>query len=241
MSSDRSLHYQHYLSQHFAHVNDQVRFRGRKLAYYRHNYLRLLPADLDTRILEIGPGYGELMELLAASGYRSLHAVDLSPEVAERCNQIVAGSTAVVEDTTAYLRGQHAAFDCVTMFQVLEHVPKAEVLPLLSAIRQALRPGGRLLIEVPNMANPVIGLNVRYADFTHEVGFTELSLRYVLAMAGFATPRIFEPQLTPDHWIRPLQHAVQALFRGAVHLTYRAYGHATPHVLGRAVAAVADC
>jgi 2-polyprenyl-3-methyl-5-hydroxy-6-metoxy-1,4-benzoquinol methylase len=240
MSEDRSAIYDRYLSLHFAHVNDQSRFRARKVAYYQHNYRRHLPSDAGAHILDVGPGYGEFLELLSRSGYARVEGVDLSPEVAEFCNKLLPGSTQAVADTVAFFRARPATFDLVSMFHVLEHVPKPEVIPLLQAVHQSLTIRGRLIVEVPNMANPVIGLNVRYADFTHESGFTELSLAYVLGTAGFQSVQVFEPRLTPDRWERPLQNAVQALFRSAVRVTYRAYGQAAPRVLGRAVSAVAE-
>jgi 2-polyprenyl-3-methyl-5-hydroxy-6-metoxy-1,4-benzoquinol methylase len=232
--------YDRYLSGHFAEVSHQGRYRERKLAYYAHNYAAHLPANRAAALLDIGPGFGELLELLKRSGYRNIHAVDLSPEVAAYCNRIVPNSTVVVDDTTAYLRNHAAHFDAITLFHILEHVPKQAILPLLTAARAALRPGGRLIVEVPNMANPVIGLNVRYADFTHEVGFTELSLRHVLTTAGFGQVRLFETQLTPDRWERPFQRLAQVLFHSGVKLVYRAYGQRAPQLLGRSVSAIAE-
>lgn len=239
MSSERNALFEHYLTKHFAHVSDQKRYRGRKVAYYQHNYVRLLPARRDACMLDIGPGYGEMLELLLSRGYTNIHAVDLSPEVADFCNTIVPGSTVPVCDTTAHLQSQTGSFDCITMFHILEHVPKSDVIPLLRAAYNALRPQGQLIIEVPNMANPVIGLNVRYADFTHEVGFTELSLRYALETAGFAEVVLFETKLSPDRWQRSAQYIIQKIFCGAIRLIYRAYGQVAPRLLGRAISAVA--
>jgi len=71
------------------------------------------------------------------------------------------------------------------MFHVIEHVAKRQAVPFLNAVRKALAPGGVLLLETPNMANPFLGLTFRYADFTHEVGYTETSIHYVLQAAGF--------------------------------------------------------
>lgn len=231
--------YERYLTSHFSHVSDQNRYRERKVAYYTHNYLRHLPSSREARILDIGPGYGEFIELLQRQGYQEIQAVDLSPEVAEFCNRLIPHSTLAVDDTTAYLQTQVGVFDLITMFHILEHVPKAGTLAFLAAAYAALRPGGKLIIEVPNMANPVIGLNVRYADFTHEVGFTELSLRHVLEISGFHQIDIFEAQLTPDRWERTPQRLVKMLFEGGVRLIYRAYGQAAPRVLGRSVSAIA--
>ena len=42
------------------------------------------------------------------------------------------------------------------------------------------------------MGDPLNGLYFRYSDFTHEVGFTEESLNYVLRQAGFEEIRYLE-------------------------------------------------
>jgi hypothetical protein len=121
----------------------------------------------------------------------------------------------------------------------LEHIPKEETIVVLKAIYAALSPSGRLIIEVPNMANPLIGLNVRYADFTHEVGFTELSLQHVLKVAGFKKLHLFESRLSPDRWSRPIQNMIQRGIKSGLGIVYRAYGLRRPSIVGRALCGVA--
>lgn len=232
--------YNRYLSGHFAHVSDQQRFRERKLAYYAYNYAPRLPAARSAPLLDIGPGFGEMLELWQRHGYTQIRAIDLSPEVVEHCNAIVPGSTTFVTDTTAYLSEHPVSFACITMLHILEHVPKPQVVPLLRAAAAALQPGGRLIIEVPNMAHPIFGLNVRYADFTHENGFTETSLQQVLGLAGFQRVSVFGTRLTPDRKSRIGQTVVQSLITAAIRVMYRAYGQAAPRVLWRSVSALAE-
>ena len=79
-------------------------------------------------------------------------------------------------------------FDFISALDVLEHVPKDRVLPLLDLIHGALRPGGRFLCQVPNLAafySPLF-----YMDFSHETPFTATSLKQVLELTGFGNTRI---------------------------------------------------
>jgi hypothetical protein len=92
----------------------------------------------------------------------------------------------------------------------LEHVPKSDTVELLAACRRALMPGGVLLLEVPNMGDPFNGVYSRYADFTHEVGFTEESLRYVLDLGGFGIIEFLDPIGATGRLTRPLQRAARA-------------------------------
>jgi 2-polyprenyl-3-methyl-5-hydroxy-6-metoxy-1,4-benzoquinol methylase len=183
-----------------------------------------LPDALDAHILEIGPGYGELIELLVRDlKYNHVQAIDLSQEVVDYCNTIVPGSTTPVEDTASFLATHIGEFDCIFLLHVLEHIPKPDIIPLLRSLQAALTPGGNVIVEVPNMANPFTGLFMRYADFTHEVGFTQLSLEYVLRKANFSYVAIGEIKLPLDCFTRLLQFAVQIPIKYLVSLIYKAY------------------
>jgi len=57
-------------------------------------------------------------------------------------------------------------------------------LDLLRSIHQSLKPGGRLILTVPN-ANSSLSARWRYIDWTHETSFTEHSLDFILSNAGF--------------------------------------------------------
>jgi 2-polyprenyl-3-methyl-5-hydroxy-6-metoxy-1,4-benzoquinol methylase len=190
-----SNEFDNYLTQHFDHVGGANRsvWRAESL---RANYLQLFRGlKQDAAVLEIGPGNGELLGIMRdEAGLTRASAIDLSPEVVKHCNERFGGITLLVDDSKAFLDRSVASFDVIILLHVLEHVPKPETLAFLRAIHGALRPGGQVVIEVPNMANPLVGLTSRYADFTHEVGFTEASLSQVLRMASF-----------PDISVRPFR------------------------------------
>ena len=222
--NDKQELFGNYLSNHLSHVADPGRSRNRRKVIMAHNYQRLLPHDRSAHILEIGPGYGELLELLVKDfGYEQVRAIDLSSEVVDFCNTIVPGSTSWVEDTSVFLADHIGCYDCIFMLHVLEHIPKSEIIPLLKIIREALAPHGKLIIEVPNMANPVTGPYTFYADFTHEVGFHALSLSYVLHMANFSWVETSEVKLPLDRFTRILQLAVQIPMKLILRLIYEAY------------------
>ena len=64
------------------------------------------------------------------------------------------------------MRGSVHDFDFISAIDVLEHIPKNEIPEFLDLVRAALRPGGRFLCQVPNLAasyNPIF-----YMDFSHE-------------------------------------------------------------------------
>ncbi len=230
MSQERSQ-FEYYMTEHMTYLRAPGEWRSRVKDRLRHRYARHLPADRNAAILEIGPGFGEFLELLIADlGYRNVRGVDLSPEVAAYCNQLFPGSVTAVEDTTTYLEGHRGQFRCIVMFHVIEHVAKHQAIPLLRAVRQAMEPGGVLLLETPNMANPFLGLSLRYADFTHEVGYTETSIHHVLQAAGFDDIMFFEATLPINHWARMMQKAGQQAIKGLIWLIHTTYGNRTPEL-----------
>src|SRR5579885_3026826 len=67
---------------------------------------------------------------------------------------------------------------------VLEHLPREEIIPILRAVRRVLAQGGLLSVRVPNMSALVASYTAAI-DFTHITNFTSYSLIQVLESAGF--------------------------------------------------------
>ena len=70
------------------------------------------------------------------------------------------------------------------MNDVIEHIHKNKIIPILKLIYSSLPIGGTLIIKTPNLENPFCSYT-RYSDFTHQIGFTGNSLVQVLKMSGF--------------------------------------------------------
>ncbi len=162
--------------------------------YYERELLPILPAALDARTVDIGSGYGHLVRFLLENGRTQVGAVDLSEQLLEALTEYVGDRLEFTlhEDGVNFLIRHPNAFDCITMFDVLEHLEPARHQETVSAIYGALRPGGRIIIRVPNMAN-LLGAYSRYLDYTHQFGFTEFSLYQLLQMGEFREPHLFMP------------------------------------------------
>jgi 2-polyprenyl-3-methyl-5-hydroxy-6-metoxy-1,4-benzoquinol methylase len=207
-----------YLSGHFRSLRAGLGYDRRSYAMKAwRTFGSSLPVQRDCRVLEIGPGECEFAELLTTEGYTAVSVVDMSPEVISVATALGLDAT-LVDDTVEFLERHVAHFDCVVMLHVLEHVPKTGTLALLRALHGALRPGGVVLIEVPNMGDPLNGLYFRYSDFTHEVGFTEESLRYVLTQSGFGDPTFLEQIGADGRLARALQRVARRVLHGLLFL-----------------------
>jgi 2-polyprenyl-3-methyl-5-hydroxy-6-metoxy-1,4-benzoquinol methylase len=168
------------------HVSQQqdVSEKGLKCwqSYYLANYARFLPPEKKARILDIGCGHGRVMYFLQGAGYNNIAGIDISPQQVEAAKK---NGFAQVECAAAfdYLADKKEQFDMIFMIDILEHIEKADVIKLLDRIRLALKPAGRLVLQLPNALTP---LNVYlYRDFTHETAFTVTSIEQILTVANF--------------------------------------------------------
>ena len=120
---------------------------------------------------------------LQSEGYTETQGIDLNPQQLEVARSFGVRNVQCCEGQE-FLRSSAGQFDFISAIDVLEHVPKDQVLEFLDLVHAALRPGGRFLCQVPNLAafyNPVF-----YMDFSHETPFTASSLKQVLQLANFA-------------------------------------------------------
>jgi len=92
------------------------------------------------RVLELGPGEGELAERIAGELGADVHAVDQSPRMVELSR--ARGIDALLGDAQA-LPFVGGIFDCVVAAWMLFHVPDLE--RALLEVRRVLRPGGRFV------------------------------------------------------------------------------------------------
>jgi SAM-dependent methyltransferase len=149
---------------------------------FEYNYRKYFPSNVAAKLLDIGIGRGEMLSCMKEWGYTDYLGVDISPSTVAFCTSLGLHCL-LVEDTVQWLSGRGSIYDVITLLDVLEHIKKEDVIPFLGCLYKALAPGGRIIIQVPNMQAPDAPLH-RYNDFTHETGFIENSLRQVMISAG---------------------------------------------------------
>jgi hypothetical protein len=127
------------------------------------------------------------------------------------------------------------------MNDVLEHFDKREVLQFLGLAYKKLSPHGRLILKVPNGANPILAGSSRYIDFTHELLFTEESLSQVLRISGFKNIRIYAQDLYvfSKNPLNYLAKFMNFILNGSFRLLFRFYGRKTTKIFTKCLIAVA--
>jgi 2-polyprenyl-3-methyl-5-hydroxy-6-metoxy-1,4-benzoquinol methylase len=185
MEAYKARIYEQYYKKHIVprKGNISIAELDRKLKVFGLHFGFVLPKDKTIPIVDAGCGNGSLVYWLQKSGYTNACGVDGS------IDQIEAGQNLGIQNLQVgnlvdYLTANPGRFEVIFLRDVLEHFAREDVLPLLDICRSALKPGGRIVIQVPNGASPCVG-RVLYGDFTHEVAFTESSLSQLLLITGF--------------------------------------------------------
>jgi SAM-dependent methyltransferase len=144
----------------------------------------LLPAAKDAPILDVGCGRGYALEDIRALGYSNLAGVDTDAGQVAFARGL--GLTVEQpEDTIAFLRARPGACAAILLMDVLEHVPREKQADFLRVIALALRPGGRVVLTVPNAASAIASFWY-HNDTTHQASFTGDGLSFLLEQAGLA-------------------------------------------------------
>lgn len=179
----------HQLDTLYASFEDQ--FRGDKeevKARLRYYLPFLKEAGITSRLLDIGCGRGDWLELLAEEGIEA-QAVDTNGVLVERCRR--SGLRVVQEDAVRHLRGlPDMSLSAVTAFHVIEHLPFETLVKLLDEIFRVLEPGGLVMLETPSPENLVVAASNFYSDPTHNRPVSAHTLKFILKDRGFDPIRL---------------------------------------------------
>lgn len=186
-----------------------------QLRQARHCFGPFLPAERDTPMIDCGCGAGFLVWSLREMGYRNAFGVDASESMVNACR---ANSIPVVHaNALEHLRDNPATYGAILANDFVEHLDKTTSLEFLRLAARALKPGGRVLIAVPNALSP-FGASYLYRDPTHEQLFTVETIRTMFAVTGLkevsiAGARIL-PQTAPGKVLRGVRQVYRLWWRG---------------------------
>jgi len=139
---------------------------------------------------------------LKKQGYTNINGIDISTEQLEMARQM--GVTEVQKvDMFKFLAKHKGKYELLIANDIVEHLTKNEVIQFLDALFAALKPGGKVIINTENAAS-LFGASRVFIDFTHEQGFTPISLSQVLRVCGFNEVRIYpnSPVHSFSSWVR---------------------------------------
>jgi O-antigen chain-terminating methyltransferase len=177
------------------YVDFEDAFRGdyaevrERLSLYAPLIEQVCKATGSKRLLDLGCGRGEWLDLFTASGYEA-SGVDLNASMVSLCS--ARGLDAVQGDVLSeLLRLPDATFSAVSMFHLVEHLPFEVVLRVVDEVHRVLRPSGIVIFETPNPRNILVGSGDFYRDPTHRNPVFPDTLAWLGRARGFADSRIF--------------------------------------------------
>ncbi len=152
-----------------------------------------LPRDKNSRILDIGCGLGQNLYTFSRLGYKNFTGIDISSECIAFCEKKGFHVEKVLAEE--YLKGKNDFFDVITIYHVVEHIKKEEIISFLKILKSSLKKDGVLIINIPNGNNAISGSHDRYVDITHEILYTPESMQEILLLAGFKPKNIMIKEL----------------------------------------------
>ena len=187
---------------------------------------------------------GQFYYFCKKNGYLNYTGIDASTENIEYIKNIFDENPEVfVEDIISYLSSQKAReekYDVVVLNDVIEHLSKSEIFDVLDGVHRILNDEGVFFIKTPNMANPFVSTAGRYIDFTHEIGFTEKSMRQVLRASCYRDIKIIG---TDVYVMIPVINIISKIFSKIVNIALflfsALYGRTSLRIFEKDILAVA--
>jgi 2-polyprenyl-3-methyl-5-hydroxy-6-metoxy-1,4-benzoquinol methylase len=177
---------------------------------------QIATAPVTATILDFGCGFGQNVRAIKQHGFFNICGADVSPQALKHCRE----SGIDVFDVSAgfdELEASGRRFDFIVTTHVLEHIPKDQVIGVLTRLRGLLSSDGALLVAVPN-AQAYTGCYWAYEDFTHCTLYTTGSLLYILRAAGFSKTELLDRHAVAGSKL--LRRTVRLAFAGLYRLNY---------------------
>lgn len=134
------------------------------------------------RLLEIGCAAGYFLAAAKARGWQ-VSGVELAPDMRTRAAEAL--HCTVYESIGQALEGGEG-FDCVSMFEVIEHV--GDPLGVMGEVVRLLKPGGLLALSTPNCERPCAEkgepINIWFNPPVHISYFGQGTLRRCMELSG---------------------------------------------------------
>ncbi len=159
------------------------RFRGREedVRAQLQPYVPLFAKG--SRVLDLGCGRGEFLELLKAGGVEA-EGVELNGLSVEACldKGLKCRKSDLLEDLAARPDG---SLDGIFAAQVIEHLPPAAIRRLVELAFAKLAPAGRLVLETVNPLSLFALTHIYFLDMTHLTPVHPQAARFLLETTGF--------------------------------------------------------
>ncbi|MBP9669852.1 class I SAM-dependent methyltransferase [Candidatus Woesebacteria bacterium] len=189
---------------------------GRRVEYLKYNFKTYLQGlSKSSKVLEIGPGTGELLHLLNEKSISNIDIIDNDSSILKYCKNKYKINQTTLSKSLDLSKSIKSKYDLIILTQVFEHIPKSSYQNWLKTLYTSLRPGGHIIITVPNGANPLVGTE-RYGDLQHENIFTIFSFQELMTFANLKNVQyaIKAFEIPPINVVNVLRIILQKILHG---------------------------
>ena len=165
-------------------------------------YLEKLPFNKeDIKVLDLGCGRGEWLELLNEKGYKA-KGIDLNRVMVAKSKQL--GLNAEEYDAIEYLKSlKNNSLSVITGFHIIEHLPFEVLIDMYKEAYRVLKPGGVVIFETPNPENVFVGTSNFYTDPTHINPIPPITSQFTLEHLGYKEVSIKRISYSNIHYDDP--------------------------------------
>ncbi len=151
--------------------------------------LTAFPDPQGKTLLDVGCGGGTFLQEALGAGFDA-RGLENSPEAAAIADKVAAGRVHLGSESDLVEQGLQ--FDILTLFHVLEHMP--DPFRYLKTLRNLLKPGGTIFVQVPNSASLQAGVfGSRWYGFDcprHLYNYSAFSVLHLLGRTGYRIHKV---------------------------------------------------
>lgn len=178
--------------------------------YFELNFYNHLRVPLDASIIEVGCGNGRYLAHLKELGFTNLVGIDLSEtQLAFARNELELDCVFQAE-ANEWMKSKHECYDVIFCLDVLEHLELSDLIELTKSFSCALKPGGKIIVQVPNSLSPFSP--IFHGDLTHKRAFTKSSLRQLFLHQGFSQVNVYESKIANSSWTSKARQFLYSIF-----------------------------
>jgi len=162
------------------------------------------PKAKDASIFELGCGHGAMIHHARRRGYGNFKGADLSQQQVDAALSLGIKGVMLGDGFELLDKEADESLDVIIAIDLIEHLTHVELLKWLDLIYSKLRVGGRLIVHTPNACGIFSG-RMRYGDATHQMSFTQKSIRQIFRVARFSDIECYESGPFPHGFISTIR------------------------------------
>lgn len=159
------------------------RFRGSEDEIKKHQAFYISYFSPGGKVLDLGCGRGEFLELLKKNGIRGF-GIDTNSRMIDICTDkgLDCQKGDILEKLSEWPDG---SLDGIFSSQVIEHLPPSYLQRMIELCRIKLGSGGVVLLETINPTSVFALVQIYFLDVTHQRPIHPQALKYLMESSGF--------------------------------------------------------